>query len=100
MPPLSSAGPAVQIGNNAYAYAHQQLVDLSYLWIPTSGPSNISTLLPHDVSNNSMSQSGSTAGSLQNYTSIILARSFQTANVPALSIEPTPSVVPNATISE
>ena len=90
----------LQVGNSAYAYAHQQLVDLSYLWVPTTGPSNISTLLPHDVTNNTMTQSGSTAGSLANYTSIILTRSFQTANVPALSIEPTPAVVPNASISE
>ena len=88
------------MGNDAYAYAHQQLVDLSYLWTLTSGSSQVSTLLPHSVANNSMSQSGSSAGTLVNYTNIILQRSFQTDNVPALSIEPTPTVVPNSSVSE
>ncbi|KAK9835675.1 hypothetical protein WJX74_005697 [Apatococcus lobatus] len=88
------------VGNDAYAYAHQQLVDLSYLWVLSSGASQVSTLLPHSVTNNSMGQSGSTAGTLVNYTSIILQRSFQTSNVPALSIEPTPTVIPNSSISD
>ena len=88
------------MGNDAYAYAHQQLVDLSNLWILTPGASQISTLLPHSVANNSLAQSGSTAGSLSNYTSIILTRSFQTSNVPALSIEATPTQTPRASLRE
>ncbi|KAK9835462.1 hypothetical protein WJX74_000569 [Apatococcus lobatus] len=88
------------VGNDAYAYAHQQVVDLSNLWVLSSGASQMSTLLPHSVANNSMAQSGSTAGSLNNYTSIILTRSFQTSNVPALSIEATPTQTPRASLRD
>lgn len=91
---------AWQVGNDAYAYAHQQLVDLSYLWILSSSGSQLSTLLPHSVANNSMAQSGSTAGTLTNYTGVILTRCFQTGSVPTLNIEPTPTVIPNSSVSE
>ncbi|KAK9862141.1 hypothetical protein WJX84_010141 [Apatococcus fuscideae] len=88
------------VGNDAYAYAHQQLVDLSYLWILSSSGSQLSTLLPHSVANNSMAQSGSTAGTLTNYTGVILTRCFQTGSVPTLNIEPTPTVIPNSSVSD